>query len=107
MLEHRFVPLNEHGAVENLILRDDGQDVITTEQYIGDDFYEDLQDAKNDFHCRLNGLTPVASIPESLANKWIREGFDFWSAPANEITKKLRMENYSKFVISGDFRFDH
>jgi hypothetical protein len=98
----------EHAASEGLILDATAtHDVITTEQVLGDDFWEDIQAAKDDFHIRLNGLTPVATIPEALANKWLREGFDLWSAPANEITRKLKIDGYDKFVISGNTRFDH
>ena len=93
-------------AHEDLILGDD-YDVITTEQYLGDDFWNDLDEAKENFHFRLNGLTQVATIPEALVNKWVREGFDFWNAPANEILRKLRLEHYDKFIISGDKTFDH
>ncbi len=94
--------------VEGLIFGEgDDQDVIASEQVIGQDFWDDLDQAKEDFAFRLNGLTPVASIPEGLVNKWIREGFDFDNAPANEIIAKLRSENYDAFVISGDKRFDH
>lgn len=95
-----------HGATEELILGD-YSDVITTEQYLGDDFFDDLKEAKENFQFRLNGLTPVASIPEALANKWLREGFDVWSASANEIKRKLRIDGYEAFDISGDKRFDH
>lgn len=93
-------------AKEELILGDD-QDIITTQQELGQDFFDDLEQAKEDFHFRLNGLTPVASIPEALVNKWLREGFDFWNAPANEIIRKLRIEEYEMFIISGDKTFDH
>lgn len=93
---------------EELILgQGDDPDVITTEQYLGQDFWEDLKQAKEDFSYRLNGLTPVASIPEALVNKWLREGFDVWNAPANEIIRKLRIDGYDAFVISGDKTFDH
>lgn len=93
---------------EELILgQGDDPDVITTEQRLGDDFWDDLKQAKEDFQFRLNGLTPVASIPEALVNKWLREGFDVWNAPANEIIRKLRIDGYDAFVISGDNTFDH
>lgn len=98
----------EYSAHEGLILdASETHDAIVTEQYIGDDFWEDIKAAKEDFSIRLNGLTPVASIPEALANKWLREGFDLWNAPANEILRKLRIDGYDKFVISGNTRFDH
>jgi hypothetical protein len=99
---------NHIGATEELILdATDNSDVITSYQHLGRDFYEDLENAKEAFAFRLNGLTPVATIPEALANKWIREGFDFWSAPANEIIRKLRIDQYDNFIISGDKTFDH
>lgn len=93
-------------AQEELILdATDDNDVITTSQYLGDDFFEDLKTAKEDFHIRLNGFTPVASIPEALVNKWIREGYDFANAPAKDIVAKLRLESYDQFVIAPDRTF--
>ncbi|MDQ2066739.1 hypothetical protein Q9295_10150 [Xinfangfangia sp. CPCC 101601] len=107
-MTHRTAYPNLIGATEDLILgQGDEQDVITSEQELGKDFWDDLQEAKENFSFRLNGLTPVATIPEGLVNKWIREGFDFWSAPANEILQKLRLEHYDAFIISGDKTFDH
>jgi hypothetical protein len=96
--------MNSYDPKEDLILGTE-TDVITSEQIIGDDFYEDLAQAKEDFRYKLNGYTPVATIPEVIVNKWLREGFDFWSAPANEIIKKLRMEEYDTMIISGDRTF--
>lgn len=96
---------NFTGPTEELILRTDGQNVITSEQELHQDFWDDLEQAKEDFRFRMDGYTPVASIPESLVNKWLREGFDFWNAPANDIIKKLKMESYDKFVISGNATF--
>lgn len=93
---------------EELVLgTGDDQDVITSEQYLGDDFWDDLEQAKEDWKFRLDGYTNVASIPTSLVNQWIRQGFDFYSAPANEIIKRLRMEGYDKFITCGNVRFDH
>lgn len=94
-----------YSAHEDLIFNGPESDIITSEQYLGKDFYDNLEYQKEVFSFRLNGFTPVASIPETLVNKWIREGFDFDNAPANEITKKLKMEGYDKFVISGDKTF--
>lgn len=91
---------------ETLILNEDGQDVITTEQELGSDFWQDLQEAKDDWKMRADGYTSVASIPTSLVNQWIRQGFDFWNAPANEITKRLRLEGYEQFITCGNFKFD-
>lgn len=93
------------GAKEELHLQDDGSGVITTEQTLGRDFWQNIECAKEAFRFRLDGLTPVASVPEALANKWLREGFDIWSAPANEILRKLRIDGYDNFIISGDTKF--
>jgi len=99
---------NHIGASETFILNaTDDNDVIVTEQHLGKDFWDDLDNAQEAFQFRFNGLTPVASIPEALVNKWLREGFDLWSAPANEINRKLRIDGYDRFIISGDTRFDH
>lgn len=93
-------------ANEQLILGNgDDQDVITSEQRLGKDFWDNLEDAKENFAFRLNGLTPVASIPVAVANKWLREGFDVWSAPAKEIIRKLRIDGYDTFIVSGDKTF--
>ena len=92
--------------VEDLILTSkDESDVITSYQELTENFYDDLEEAKENFHLRLNGLTPVASIPETLVNKWIREGFDFWNAPAKEIIRKLKIDQYETFIIAGDKTF--
>lgn len=91
---------------EDILFDDKGQAIITTEQELGADFWAHLQDAKDEFRFRHEGLTPVASIPEAVVNKWLREGFDFYQAPANEIIKKLRLDGYDAFIISGDKTFD-
>lgn len=93
------------GAQEDLLFDEHGNGIITTEQTLTDEFWEDLKEAKEEFHFRLNGLTPVASIPEALVNKWYREGFDFNHAPASEIIKKLRIDGYDDFIVSGDKTF--
>ena len=96
---------NEHALYEDVNFLDDGTALFQSTQVLGDDFFDELNEAKDNFAFRLNGLTPVASIPEATVNRWLREGFDFWNAPANEITKKLRMESMEKFIISGDKTF--
>jgi hypothetical protein len=104
-----FPPIDQftlHGPQEEFTVVD-GQNVITSDQIIGKDIYDELDQAKSNFKINVDGYTPVATIPEGLVNKWIREGFDFWSAPANEIKRKLALEDMSVFNVSGDTRFDH
>lgn len=97
----------ELDLTENIGIQDDGSAVFMTTQTLGDDFFDHLDEAKEAFRMRLDGYTPVASVPEYMVNKWIREGFDFWNAPANEIARKLRLEEATDFIISGDKTFDH
>lgn len=73
---------------------------IKAEQELGSQFWNDLDEAKTDFQMRLNGLTPVASIPSAVVNQWVREGFDFWHASAAEIQKKLRKEDRKRFLVT-------
>lgn len=96
--------MNDHSAQETYHFNEDGM-IVENEQYIGPDFWHDLRDAQEAFQFRLNGLTHAAQIPEALVNRWIREGFDFWSAPTSEILKKLRSEHYERFIVSGDKTF--
>ena len=107
-MHQRHMIADELGSVETLIFdATEGEDAILSEQTLGQDFYKDLSNWKEAFKFRHEGLTAVASIPETLVNKWIREGFDFYAAPANEINRKLRLEGYDNFIISGDKTFDH
>ena len=78
---------------------------VETEQHLGKDFWSDLDQAKENFKMRLDGYTPVASIPAATVDRWIREGFDFWAAPAKDILAKLRLDEMPKLIISGDKRF--
>ncbi len=94
------------GAVENINVTPEGA-IITSQQALGPDFWDHIKEARENFNLRKEGMIAVASIPEGLANKWLREGFDLWSAPANDIVRKLRLDGYDDFVISGSTRFDH
>lgn len=86
---------------------EDGQYVITSEQTIGADFWNRIEAAKEEFDLRSNGYIQVASIPDSLANKWKREGFDVFSpdVTGQDILDRLRKEEMTKFIISGDKTF--
>ncbi len=91
---------------ENLKFTEDGL-LVTNEQYLGKDFWESLQQSQDDFHFRLNGLTPVATIPEAVVDHWFREGFDIFSSDvtSQDILNRLRRTDMSKFIISGDKTF--
>lgn len=42
----------------------------------------------------------VASIPSIFVTKWLREGFDIWTAPNKEIVKKLHLEDLTGFLAT-------
>lgn len=92
--------MKTHTAVESYELLEDGRMVIRSQQELGADYWANLKEAQEEFSFRLNGLTPVASIPEVVVDKWIREGFDFWNAPAREIQLKLRLDDMPKFLVT-------
>jgi hypothetical protein len=75
---------------------------ITHTQEIPQHYLDELRQAKDDFKWNLNGFTKVATIPAALADKWLNEGFDIYKAPANEILKRLRMEEYDIFATAGN-----
>jgi hypothetical protein len=78
---------------------------VETEQALEHDFWDDLEEAKENFRMRLDGYTPVASIPAATVDRWIREGFDFYAAPAKEILARLRRDEMTKLIVSGDKTF--
>lgn len=91
-------------AYEDIDIQD-GQYVIITEQTIGIDFWEEVKRAKEEFDLKKNDYIKVASIPTAVINKWMREGFDFNNATAQEALDKLRKDEFDKMIISGDKRF--
>ncbi len=43
----------------------------------------------------------VASIPQALVDKWIKDGFDFWNETNAKIVAKLKYEGLDYFVTTG------
>lgn len=71
------------------------------EQDLPEEFWQELKDDTDNFKFNLDSYTKVASIPVTLFDKWLNEGFDAYSAPIEEIMKRLRMEGYDAFIVSG------
>lgn len=95
----------DYEAFEDYADTEDGL-VIHNTQFISDDFLRDLAEKKANFRgANLDGYTEVAEIPEALVDHWIRQGFDFYKAPAREIIAKLRADNMENFIVSGDYKF--
>ena len=92
--------MQESRAYEDYHFNDKGELVIEARQTVGNDYFDNLKHAQDEVAFRLNGLTPVAAIPEVVVYRWLREGFDFYSAPAREIQKKLSSENLEGMMVT-------
>jgi hypothetical protein len=79
--------------------------VIESTQHLGRDFWNDLHQSKLDFKPKLDGYTLGAEVPQAVADSWLRQGFDIFTAPLSEIIARLRAENLDAFIVSGDFKF--
>lgn len=75
--------------------------VIQKTQYIDPAYIDSLKDHRFETNSRPSGeYMRVASIPVIIIEKWQREGFDFWNAPAREIVAKLKMEGLDYFLTT-------
>lgn len=75
--------------------------VIEKYQEIPQEFTDSLR-AQRDLsgQVREGETMRAASIPVIVVEKWLTEGFPFWSASAKEIVAKLQMENLDYFVTT-------
>lgn len=48
----------------------------------------------------MGDMERCASIPTAVVEKWMREGFDVFTAPAREIIARLRRENLEAFITT-------
>lgn len=76
--------------------------IIETFQHIPQEFTDALKAERfENSQSRVKGeYHRVASIPVVIVDQWIREGFDFWKAPAKEILARLKLENLDAFITS-------
>lgn len=76
--------------------------VIQTFQQIPQEFTDALKRERFDnSQSRVSGeYHRVASIPVVVIDKWMREGFDFYKAPAKEILQRLKREHLDDFITS-------
>ena len=84
------------------IVDDVGDLLITHTQAIPEDYIDELKAAQDEFKWNLNGFTKVASIPAAVADKWINEGFDIYKAPAQDIIRRLQLEELDYFITAGN-----
>lgn len=76
--------------------------VIQTYQAIPHEFTDALKAERfENSQSRVKGeYHRVASIPVVVIDKWLREGFDFYTASAKAILAKLKDENLDAFITS-------
>lgn len=84
------------------IVDDVGELFIDRTQAIPDEYLDALKEQQREFQWNLDGFTKVASVPTVIADKWMAEGFNIYTAPAQEIIRRLRMEELDLFVTMGN-----
>lgn len=71
------------------------------EQYISPQFLDDLKDARYESTANPAGeFHKLASIPTSIAEEWLREGFNLWEATPTEVIRRLKNENLDYFIAT-------
>ena len=74
--------------------------VIKRSQYIHDDFLKQNAELRNASANRAGEFHKAASIPVSLHEHWLREGFDCTKAPIKETLKRLRDADLHQFITT-------
>ena len=92
--------INLFDAEGNLTVNVDGL-AIREDQYIPQSFLDDLKNAREEsVKERAREFHHVASIPVSVVNKWMREGFDIYEATIPEIMTRLRAAHLDGFIAT-------
>lgn len=70
-------------------------------QEISQEFIDALKDYRTETSGRRSReFHRVASIPVVFVHKWLREGFNVYTAPMKEIVKKLHAEGLTAFLTT-------
>lgn len=70
-------------------------------QDIPDDHMQRLKEAREHSSSNVAGdMHRVASVPEVVVDKWMRDGFDVYTAPAKEIISRLKAEGLDYFITT-------
>jgi hypothetical protein len=97
------VNINPNKFLDQDVAFDENSEGLVIERYqeIPQSFIDGLKAEKaNSKSVREGEYMRVASIPVVVVEKWTREGFDFWNAPAREIVAKLRTEHLDDFITT-------
>jgi hypothetical protein len=74
--------------------------VLLTKQEITDDFLDHCKAARDGSHERAGEYHQVASVPTSVAELWLKQGFDIYREPAKAILKRLRDQQLDAFITT-------
>lgn len=75
--------------------------VIERHQEIPDDHLKALADQRLASSSAPTGnFMKLCSIPTSVVEKWLREGFDIYKEPAKAIVARLKMEDLNAFMAT-------
>lgn len=82
-------------------VRDVDQTVYARTQDIPSEFLDGLRDARiASSHVREREFMKVASVPVSLVELWLAQGFDVYREPARAIVRRLREHNLEGFLAT-------
>lgn len=74
---------------------------IKREQYIPQEFLDDLADSRlRSSTERMGDFVKVASIPAAVYEKWLLEGYDVGKEPVSKTIAKLKAESLEAFLAS-------
>lgn len=81
---------------------DDNVETIKHTQTITDEFLKGNAEKRNASYKPAGDFHQMASIPTSVVEKWMREGFNIFdkNTTAKEIVDRLRAENLQAFLTS-------
>lgn len=75
--------------------------VIKHEQHIPDEYVSALKREKIDtLHTPTGDFYRVATIPVSIVEQWMREGFDVAKEPVQATLRRLRKHNFDAFITT-------
>ena len=74
---------------------------LHSEQVITDEFLTGLRDARDaSLQPMRSEMHRAASVPVAVVERWLREGFNIYQAPARDILKRLQAEGLDSFITT-------
>ena len=95
--------INPNQFIDQNVAFEENSEGLVIERYqeIPQSFLDNLRAEKANSKSVREGQTMrVASIPVSVVEKWMREGYDFHNATAAQIVAKLKQENLDDFITT-------